>query len=149
MLFQRTKRCHTDFLDWQTRAFAAVLFRRISSKTRRDPESTDLQPITKDLFMTLAPPQRAAIREKLLLALTNEGTATVRNKTSDAVAEIARQYVEEGTFGTNRQRIRDRAYGSPQGSNGQNCCRPCLRAARLPTQVQERRLSEYFPLRLV
>jgi hypothetical protein len=46
--------------------------------------------------MTLTPPQRAAIREELLLALTNEGTANVRNKTSDAVAELARQYVEEG-----------------------------------------------------
>jgi hypothetical protein len=56
--------------------------------------------------MTLAPAQRAAIREKLLLALTHEGTSSVRNKTSDAVAEIARQYVEEGTWGNTAVKIR-------------------------------------------
>jgi hypothetical protein len=61
--------------------------------------------------MTLAPAQRAAIREKLLVALTNEGTSSVRNKTSDAVAEIARQYVEEGTRGGIAFRIRELADG--------------------------------------
>jgi hypothetical protein len=48
--------------------------------------------------MSLSPPEREVIRSKLLLALTSEGTANVRNKTSDAVSEIARQYVEEGEW---------------------------------------------------
>ncbi|KAF2433836.1 ARM repeat-containing protein [Tothia fuscella] len=82
--------------DPATRAFAAVIFRRVSNRTRRDPTSTDASPITRELFMTLAPPERDAIRSKLLLALTSEGTANVRNKTSDAVSEIARQFVDEG-----------------------------------------------------
>jgi hypothetical protein len=73
-----------------------VLFRRISNRTRKDPTSTDQAPVTKELFLTLIGPQREAIREKLLQALNSEGTATVRNKTADAVAEIARQYTDDG-----------------------------------------------------
>jgi hypothetical protein len=48
------------------------------------------------LFLTLIPPQREAIRNKLLQALNSETSATVRNKTADAVAEIARQYTDDG-----------------------------------------------------
>lgn len=76
----------------QIRSYAAVLFRRIATRTRKDP-TTD---VTKDLFLTLPQPERDAIRQKLLDCLTAEATPAVRNKTSDAVAEIARQYTEEG-----------------------------------------------------
>ena len=46
--------------------------------------------------MTLKEPQKVAIREKLLQCLENETVANVRNKIGDAVAEIARQYSDEG-----------------------------------------------------
>jgi hypothetical protein len=78
----------------QTRSFAAVLFRRVSSKVRKDPGS-ELQ---KETFLTIPQPQRNAIREKLLQALTTEAMAVVRNKVSDAIAELARQYTEDGKF---------------------------------------------------
>jgi len=75
----------------QTRSFAAVLFRRISTRSRKDPASD----VTKDLFLTIPQPQRDAIRAKLLQCLSAETHNLVRNKTSDAVAEIARQYTDE------------------------------------------------------
>jgi len=81
----------TDATIHQIRSYAAVLFRRIATRTRKDPASD----ATKDLFLTLQQPQRDAIRQKLLDCLTAEAAATVRNKTSDAVAEVARQYTEE------------------------------------------------------
>jgi hypothetical protein len=46
---------------WQTRSFSAVLFRRIATRARKDPVSGQ----TKDLFLTLQPPERNAIRAKL------------------------------------------------------------------------------------
>ena len=77
----------------QTRSFAAVLFRRISTKTRRDPGATQ----SKELFLTLQQPSQNAIRAKLLDCLQVETLSHVRNKIGDAVAEIARQYTDEGT----------------------------------------------------
>jgi hypothetical protein len=81
----------TDHLG-QTRSFAAVLFRRVSTRTRKDPNSE----YSKEIFLTIPEPQRNAIREKLLQALGADNPPQVRNKISDAVAEIARQYSEEG-----------------------------------------------------
>jgi hypothetical protein len=81
--------------DSQTRSFAAVLFRRTSTKTRKDPGSE----LAKETFLTIAQAQRNVIREKLLQAMTVETMAMVRNKVSDAVAEIARQYTEDGEYG--------------------------------------------------
>jgi len=52
--------------------------------------------VTKELFLTLIVPHREAIRNKLLQALNSEASAAVRNKTADAVAEIARQYTDDG-----------------------------------------------------
>lgn len=51
---------------------------------------------SKELFFTLMPEQRLAIREKLLQALNSETVANVRNKIGDAIAEIAGQYTENG-----------------------------------------------------
>lgn len=71
------------------RSFAAVIFRRIASKTRK----TDKSEAT-DLFISLPTDQAAVIRQKLLETLAVESDRGVRNKISDAVAEIARQYSE-------------------------------------------------------
>ncbi|KAL4868828.1 hypothetical protein BDV12DRAFT_93912 [Aspergillus spectabilis] len=78
--------------DTLTRSFAAVLFRRIATRTRKDPVTTE----SKELFSTLAPEQRLIIRQKLVTCLTNESVNDVRRKIGDAVAEIARQYTENG-----------------------------------------------------
>ncbi|KAI4142540.1 MAG: hypothetical protein L6R39_004901 [Caloplaca ligustica] len=76
----------------QSRSFAAVLFRRVATKTRKAPGSEE----TKDLFTTLSQPHKDAIRQKLLECLQNETLPHVRHKIGDAVAELARQYGDEG-----------------------------------------------------
>lgn len=48
------------------------------------------------MFITLQPPHKEAIRQRLLECLQNEGLPHVRHKIGDAVAEIARQYSDEG-----------------------------------------------------
>ncbi|KAG0647419.1 Importin beta sal3 [Hyphodiscus hymeniophilus] len=73
--------------DATTRSFAAVIFRRIASKSRKQPDDT-----TTELFLSLPQEQAYAIRQKLLEALGSESTNSVRNKIGDAVAEIAREY---------------------------------------------------------
>ena len=73
----------------QTRSFAAVLFRRISTRTAKDAHGQ-----SKELFLTLQKPQRDAIRAKLLECLSTESNNSVRNKVGDSIAEIARQYVD-------------------------------------------------------
>ena len=76
----------------QTRSFAAVLFRKQASKQRKVPPSND----SKELFWTLSGEAKGAIRSKLLEGLAREQVAPVRNKIGDAIAEIARQYVDSG-----------------------------------------------------
>jgi hypothetical protein len=49
------------------------------------------------MFLLLSNDVRAAIRSKLLECLAGEQINHVRNKISDAVAEIARQYTDNGT----------------------------------------------------
>jgi hypothetical protein len=51
-----------------------------------------------DLFISLDPGHAQAIRQKLLEAFNNETDKNIRNKISDAVAEIARQYAENSAF---------------------------------------------------
>ncbi|KAJ5748212.1 uncharacterized protein N7511_009908 [Penicillium nucicola] len=75
-----------------TRAFSAVLFRRIATKTRKDPVSGD----AKEVFSSLPIEQRIAIREKLVACLTSESVTDVRKKIGDALAEVARQYTDNG-----------------------------------------------------
>jgi importin-5 len=75
----------------QTRTFAAVIFRRQSSKPRKTASNQ-----TADLFLTLEPAEREAIRAKLLGCLAKETDASVRSKVGDAVAELARQHTDEG-----------------------------------------------------
>lgn len=64
----------------------------MSAKSRKIPHK--VEPV--DLFLTLPEPQRHAIQERLLNCLQAELTPSVRNKISDAVAEIARQYTDDG-----------------------------------------------------
>ncbi|KAF2758186.1 importin subunit beta-3 [Pseudovirgaria hyperparasitica] len=78
--------------DPSIRTFAAVLFRRISIRSRKDPNTN----ATKELFLLLGAEQRQAIRTKVLETLGTETVANVRNKIGDAVAELARQFTEEG-----------------------------------------------------
>ncbi|RDW63954.1 ARM repeat-containing protein [Coleophoma crateriformis] len=73
--------------DTTTRSFAAVIFRRIASKSRKIPTGENIE-----TFLALTDETGHAIRQKLLEALTAETTAAVRNKIGDAVAEIAREY---------------------------------------------------------
>lgn len=49
------------------------------------------------MFLSISQEQAYAIREKLLEALGNETVNTVRNKVGDAVAELAREYSDNGT----------------------------------------------------
>lgn len=51
------------------------------------------------MFLTLQPPEREAIRAKLLQCLANEADNSVRSKVGDAVAELARQHTDEGRLG--------------------------------------------------
>lgn len=73
-----------------------MLFRRISTKTTKDATGTN-----RELFLTLQQGHRDAIRAKLLECLASETRNHVRNKTGDAVAEIARQYVDGEVLGPN------------------------------------------------
>ncbi|VBB81386.1 Putative importin beta-3 subunit [Podospora comata] len=75
--------------DVSVRTFAAVIFRRIASKTRKTPSSENV-----DLFISLGTVSCQAIRNELLKTLLAETDKNVRNKISDAVAEIARQYYD-------------------------------------------------------
>lgn len=75
----------------QVRSFAAVLFRKIASKTRKNEQNQVVE-----IFISLAREQAAVIRQKLLECLVNEADRSVRNKISDAVAEVGRQYTDAG-----------------------------------------------------
>ncbi|TVY77706.1 Importin subunit beta-3 [Fusarium oxysporum f. sp. cubense] len=77
--------------DNATRSFSAVIFRRIASKTRKNEAGESM-----DLFISLTKDQAAVIRQKILETLAAESERLVRNKISDAVAELARQYTENG-----------------------------------------------------
>lgn len=69
-----------------------MLFRRIATKTRKDPASGD----AKEVFSSLPNEQRVAIREKLVACLSSETVNDVRRKIGDALAEVARQYTDNG-----------------------------------------------------
>ncbi len=75
----------------QMRSYAAVIFRRIASKTRKTANSE-----TTDMFISLSAEQAIVIRGRLLETLAAETDKAIRNKISDAVAEIARQYSDNG-----------------------------------------------------
>lgn len=124
----------------QTRSFAAVLFRRIASKTRKDPNSAD----TKELFLTLVQDQKVAIRQKLVYCLNNEQLPHVRNKIGDAVAEIARQYTDNGMSSRVEDEftLRRALLTVLQESNGQSFWECYFRPVNPPIQGNEKRHFE-------
>jgi len=75
--------------DSAVRSFAAVIFRRIASKSRKNDKGEN-----SEMFVSLPADQAVAIRQKLLESLANEAERPVRNKISDAVADVARQYTD-------------------------------------------------------
>lgn len=76
------------------RSSAAVIFRRVASKPRKDTNTGE----NKELFLTLSNDAKVPIRTGLLQCLATEQISHVRNKVGDAVAEIARQYTDNGMF---------------------------------------------------
>ncbi|THX81302.1 ARM repeat-containing protein [Aureobasidium pullulans] len=83
-------------------SFAAVLFRRMSSRTSKDPAGQ-----SRELFLTLQKPQRDAIRTLLLQGMAAPSVVaqpSLRNKVGDAVAEIARQYTDEQVYNEDNTR---------------------------------------------
>lgn len=85
------------------RASAAVIFRRVASKARKDPASND----SKELFLTLSNDAKVPIRSGLLQCLASEQVSHVRNKVGDAIAEIARQYTDNSRFDLATTRLVD------------------------------------------
>ena len=79
-------------MERQTRSFAAVLFRRIAAKTRKLPGTTE----AVEIFLSLAQAHKDAIQAKLLQVLPSESLSHVRHKIGYAIAEVARQYCDEG-----------------------------------------------------
>ena len=77
---------------YKKRSFAAVLFRRIASKSRKTQTQQSVE-----LFISLPTEHGYVIRQKLLEALSSETSHPIRNKIGDAVAEIARQYSDAST----------------------------------------------------
>ncbi|SMR60448.1 unnamed protein product [Zymoseptoria tritici ST99CH_1E4] len=77
--------------DEGTRAFAAVIFRRISTRTTKEAASGE----NKEIFLQLSHQSKQSVRSKLLECYAREDSKPVRNKLADAVAEIARQYTDE------------------------------------------------------
>lgn len=67
----------------------------MATKTRR--ASGDNQQ-SNEQFMLLQPPQKDAIKQKLLECLQTETLSQVRHKIGDAVAELARQYSDDGMW---------------------------------------------------
>ncbi len=72
----------------------------MSTKTRRVPGEDQ---VSKEQFLLLQPPQKIAIRQKLLDCLQSESLPQVRHKIGDAVAEVARQYSDDGRWTRNRE----------------------------------------------
>lgn len=79
-------------MEFQTRAFAAVLFRRMATKTRKDSD----EDATTELFLSIQPQAQQTARQKMLECLLEEKVTHVRDKIGDGVAEIARQYSDNG-----------------------------------------------------
>ncbi|EGO55605.1 hypothetical protein NEUTE1DRAFT_148083 [Neurospora tetrasperma FGSC 2508] len=77
--------------DASVRSFAAVIFRRITLKTRK---ATPTSEAATDMFLSLDNSEAVAVRNKILEAILAETDRNVRNKIGDAVAEVARQYYD-------------------------------------------------------
>lgn len=70
----------------------------MSTKQRKIPATEE----TKELFLALPEAQTIAIRQKVLECFEKEALLQVRHKIGDAVAELARQYSDNG----NQERLK-------------------------------------------
>lgn len=96
--------------------------------------------------MSLPNEQRVAIREKLVTCLTTESVTDVRKKVGDAVAEIARQYTDNGMrFDVESGMDSSDVFGFSQATNGQSCCQSSSRPASPLRRVCARLLSVSSP----
>lgn len=66
----------------------------MATKSKKLPGSDE----SRELFLTLQPAQKVAIRQKLLQCLETENIPQIRHKIGDAVAEVARQYADGGKW---------------------------------------------------
>lgn len=94
------------------------------------------------MFITLQPPHKEAIRQKLLECLQNEGLPHVRHKIGDAVAEIARQYSDEGECDRCSFQTRRLIQCFQSKAGGSFCTHYSSQASR-KTQVNVNRLFAY------
>ncbi len=67
------------------------MFRRIASKSRKNAAGEQIE-----IFLSIPTEQGYVIRDKLLQALGRETVRNIRNKIGDAVAEVAREYSDNG-----------------------------------------------------
>ncbi len=139
---RRVSRGAADLL--QARSFAAVLFRKQASKSRKNPVTNE----SKDLFFSLSNDAKVAIRQQILQCLATEQVSHVRNKIGDAIAEIARQYTDNGTF----QRVVSHPIGIEADYDktraGPSCWPPSSRLVNHPIPACANVLSGYSQLRL-
>ena len=66
----------------------------MATRTRKVPGSEE----SVEMFTALQQAEKVAIRQRLLESLQHEKLPQCRHKIGDAVAEVARQYAETGTF---------------------------------------------------
>ncbi|KAK6544185.1 hypothetical protein TWF694_000891 [Orbilia ellipsospora] len=71
-----------------TRSFAAVLFRRMASKTVKKPEP-------RDLFISIDQNTQIGVQNVLIQCFGTEQDPQVRHKIGDAIADIARQIYDD------------------------------------------------------
>ncbi|KAF3080795.1 hypothetical protein TWF569_003879 [Orbilia oligospora] len=71
-----------------SRSFAAVLFRRMASKTVKKPEP-------RDLFISIDRDTQQQVQNILIQCFADETDHQVRNKIGDAIADIARQIYDD------------------------------------------------------
>ena len=116
----------------------------MSTKTRKVPNKTE----PTELFMTLQDPQKVLIREKLLQCMQTETIGHVRNKIGDAVAEIARQYSDDGQYQYVSLSALTLKQHLVQDSRGVTYSAHCFRRANLPTMLSEREPFGYLRPRL-
>jgi hypothetical protein len=113
----------------------------MSMKPRKDAAGE-----TKDLFVSLEPDPRHATQTKLLQALSAETAGHVRNKIGDAVAEIARQYTDDGRphsyMGKTPFLLSDQILDLQARNNGPKSWEHCSMQASRRTPANERPLFE-------
>lgn len=101
------------------------------------------------MFFSLSDEQATVIRQKLLETLASESDRSVRNKISYAVAEIARQYIDNGALPICLPLANPGPQADPyalQKANGQSSLVPSSSSAKPQNLRSVRSLSVYSQL---